>query len=130
MDINLFPLQSFRALYLQFNSLADDDVLIVARSAINYFSTDNNICRDELWMLVTAHMLALRQMIAEGLSPIGVITNATIDKISVSFAPPPISSDWSHWFKITLYGQQFLTLISRCNLAQYQDTQQGKLDNV
>ncbi|MCD4592437.1 DUF4054 domain-containing protein, partial [Proteus mirabilis] len=73
----------------------------------------------ELWMLVVAHMLTLRKMIADDESPTGVVTSVTIDKVSVSFTAPPSGSDWSHWFKMTTFGQQFLALIKRCSVPQY-----------
>lgn len=111
MEASTFPLTSFRVLYPSFNGLSDDDIYIIAQSALNYFSPCRGVCTNELWMLVVAHMLSLRKWIADDESPTGVVTSVTIDKVSVSFSAPPAGSDWSHWFKMTTYGQQFLALI-------------------
>lgn len=119
MEASTFPLQSFRVLRPQFSGVPDDDIYILALSALNYFSSCRGVCTNELWMLVVAHMLDLNQQIAEGAAPTGVVTSVTMDKISVSFSAPPAGSDWSHWFKMTTYGQQFLALIKRCSVPQY-----------
>ena len=57
--------------------------------------------------------------IANGDGIAGAPTSATIGKISVSFAAPTSTSDWSHWLSITPYGQQFLALYRACNTAGY-----------
>ncbi|BBV03797.1 hypothetical protein BML2531_15730 [Providencia rettgeri] len=119
MEASTFPLMSFRVLYPSFNGVSDDDIYTIAQSALNYFSPCRGVCTNELWMLVVAHMLSLRKWIADDESPTGVVTSVTIDKVSVSFSAPPAGSDWSHWFKMTTYGQQFLALIKRCSVPQY-----------
>ncbi|WP_374448617.1 DUF4054 domain-containing protein [Providencia sp.] len=119
MDTSTFPIESFRVLYPQFSGIEKDEILIIAQSALNYFSPCRGVCTNELWMLVVAHMLSLRKMIADDESPTGVVTSVTIDKVSVSFTAPPAGSDWSHWFKMTTYGQQFLALIKRCSVPLY-----------
>lgn len=119
MEASTFPIESFRVLYPQFGSIENDEIIIIAQSALNYFSSCRGVCTNELWMLVVAHMLSLRKMIADDESPTGVVTSVTMDKISVSFSAPPAGSDWSHWFKMTTYGQQFLALIKRCSVPQY-----------
>jgi len=119
MDAGTFPLESFRVLYPQFNDVPADDIFIIAKSATCYFPECQGICTSELWMLVVAHMLMLRQMAAKGESPSGAVTSATIDKVSVSFAAPPTSSNWSHWYNLTPFGQQYLALIKRCSVPRY-----------
>ncbi|MEQ5136687.1 MULTISPECIES: DUF4054 domain-containing protein [Providencia] len=122
MDKHIFPIDQFRILRPQFNALLKDDVLIIAESALHYFPPSSDACFNELWMLVVAHMLDLNQRITEGMAPTGVITNVTMDKVSISFTSPPSGSDWSYWFKMTTYGQQFLALFLRCELTQHADS--------
>ena len=112
-----FPLVSFRAIYKVFGAVPDDEVSAVAQEALNYFSPCRGACTNSAWMLVVAHMLDLNGRIADGESP--TVTSVTIDKVSVSYTAPPASSDWSHWFKMSTYGQQFLALIKRCSVPRY-----------
>lgn len=119
MDPSDFPLVSFRAIYKVFTAVPDDEIFIIAQEALNYFSPCRGVCTNSEWMLVVAHMLDLNSRIADGESPTGVVTSVTIDKVSVSYTAPPAGSDWSHWFKMSTYGQQFLALIKRCSVPRY-----------
>ncbi|MDE9446789.1 DUF4054 domain-containing protein [Xenorhabdus bovienii] len=119
MDASTFPLKSFRVLRPQFNAVPDDEVLIIAESALNYFSPCRGVCTNELWMLVVAHMLDLNQKIAQGESPTGVVTAATIGSVNMSFTAPPVGSNTSHWFNLTPFGQQYLALLNRCGRAPF-----------
>lgn len=60
--------------------------------------------------LMTAHLLALNALIASGQTP-GILTAATIDKISVTIEPPPAANQWQYWLQTTPYGQQLLALL-------------------
>lgn len=119
MDARDFPLESFRVLYPQFASVTNDDIYVIALSALNYFSPCSGVCTNEQWMLVVAHMLYLRQQIADGQASSGAVASATIGSVSVSFSAPPAGSDWSHWFKMSPFGIQLLALIKRCSVARY-----------
>ncbi|HBH7051286.1 TPA: DUF4054 domain-containing protein [Morganella morganii] len=121
MDPSVFPIKSFRIIpsYKRFDSVPDDDVFVIAQEALSYFSLCRVICTNSAWMLVVAHMLDLNSRIDKGESPTGVVTSVTMDKISVSYTAPPAGSDWSHWFKLTPYGQQFLALVKRCSVPRY-----------
>ena len=59
---------------------------------------------------MTAHLVALANLIATGQTP-GIMTGATIDKISVTLEPPPIPNQWQYWLQTTPYGQQLLALL-------------------
>ncbi|MDE1483407.1 DUF4054 domain-containing protein [Xenorhabdus bovienii] len=119
MTPDTFPLKSFRVLYPQFDAVPDDEIFIISQSALNYFSSCRGVCTDELWMLVAAHMLQLRQWIAQGESPTGVVTAATIGSVNVSFTAPPVGSNTSHWFNLPPFGQQYLALLNRCGRAPF-----------
>lgn len=60
--------------------------------------------------LMTAHLLALNNLIAAGQTP-GIMTAATIDKISVAVQPPPSTNNWQYWLNETPYGRQLLALL-------------------
>ncbi|WP_340610874.1 DUF4054 domain-containing protein [Xenorhabdus bharatensis] len=117
MNTDTFPLKAFRVLYPQFDAQPDEELEIIAQSARHYFSPCRGVCTDELWILVVAHMLQLRQLMAQGESPTSVVTAATIGSVNVSFTAPPVGSNTSHWFNLTPFGQQYLALLNRCGRA-------------
>jgi hypothetical protein len=61
--------------------------------------------------LMCAHLVALSVIVAAGQIP-GVVTQATIDKISVSLQEPPKPNQWQWWLNQTPYGQQLLALLA------------------
>lgn len=62
--------------------------------------------------LMTAHIAALGVMIADGNGQVpGMVTGATIDKVSVTLEPPPFESQFQWWLNLTPYGQQLLALL-------------------
>lgn len=60
--------------------------------------------------LMTAHLLYLSDLVASGDTP-GILTGATIDKISVTLQPPPETNNWQYWLNQSPYGQQLLALL-------------------
>lgn len=68
-------------------------------------------CREQALMLMVAHMAAINDLIAQGVTP-GMVTSASIDKVSVSVSPPPVDSEFSWWLSLTPYGQQLNALLS------------------
>lgn len=65
---------------------------------------------------MTAHLMALQCIISAGgtyTGQGGVTTAATIDKVSVTLAPPPYgTSAWRFWLNTTPYGQALLALLT------------------
>jgi len=59
---------------------------------------------------MAAHLVALSAQISSG-SQGGIVTSATIDKISVAIQPPPETNQWQWWLNQTPYGQQLLALL-------------------
>jgi hypothetical protein len=68
--------------------------------------------------LMTAHLVFLASLIASGNTP-GVMTGATIDKISVTLEPPPSSNNWQYWLNQSPYGQQLLALLSVASVGGF-----------
>lgn len=59
---------------------------------------------------MTAHLVYLNNLAATG-EDSGVITGATIDKISVQLEPPPEANQWQWWLNQSPYGKQLLALL-------------------
>jgi hypothetical protein len=73
--------------------LLSDDPL---QSALNY---------------MTAHLLQLSVMAQSGITP-GIVTNATVDKVAVSIAEPPVKNAWGWWLALTPYGAALWALLT------------------
>lgn len=63
--------------------------------------------------LMTAHLMAINVLLAAGggSGGVGVGTQATIEKVSVSYAPPPFKNGWQYWLSTTPYGAQLWALL-------------------
>lgn len=64
----------------------------------------------QLLYLMTAHLAALNRFVATGQAA-GIMTNATVDKVTVTLAPPPAINQWQYWLQSTPYGQQLFALL-------------------
>lgn len=114
-----FDVASFR---LQFPAFADPVVFPDARlqmywdMATAYVSDVGNYGwlqgtqRQLVLNMMTAHLTALSVIVAAGEVP-GVVTSATIDKITVTLQAPPEPNQWQWWLNQTPYGQQMLALL-------------------
>lgn len=60
--------------------------------------------------LMTAHLVYLSDLLASGETPY-VLTNATIDKITVGVQPPPIKDQFQWWLQTSPYGQAVYALL-------------------
>ena len=67
---------------------------------------------------MTAHLLYLGGQVAQGNTP-GVMTGATIDKISVTLEPPPAPNQWQYWLNQSPYGQQLLALLQVASVGGF-----------
>ncbi|HAK2207995.1 TPA: DUF4054 domain-containing protein [Salmonella enterica] len=66
--------------------------------------------------LMTAHLMALSAVSSSGAEQVagagGIVTGATIDKVSVTLAAPPSATDeWEYWLSLTPFGQRLLALL-------------------
>lgn len=66
--------------------------------------------RRQCLYLMTAHLAAISRLISDNQAT-GVVTSATVDKVSVSLQPPPAPNQWQYWLNSTPYGQQLLALL-------------------
>lgn len=77
-------------------------------------------CRETMQYLMLAHLLQLSVIIGAGgtnSGAAGVITMSKVDKVSVTLAPPPVTSGWDWWLAGTPYGMQLLALLSTCGVG-------------
>lgn len=115
-----FPLEKFRLLYPQFAEVSDETVEAQAEMALCFAGARGCSCSSQMWMLLTAHLLQLAaNMAANGGGVSGPVTSSSIGKVSVSFAAPPVGTDWNYWLSLSPYGTQFAALYQACNTASY-----------
>lgn len=64
--------------------------------------------------LMTAHLMQINVLVAAGgtAGAGGVLTGATIDKVTVTIAPPPFKNGWQWWLAQTPYGAQLWALLT------------------
>ena len=60
--------------------------------------------------LMTAHLIYLEQLILSGNTG-GVVSAASIDKVSVSLTPPPIKKQLDWWLNQSPHGQRLLVIL-------------------
>jgi Protein of unknown function (DUF4054) len=68
--------------------------------------------------LMTAHLVYLSGAISAGDTP-GVLTGATIDKVSITLQPPPQPNQWTYWLNQSPYGQQLLALLQVASVGGF-----------
>jgi hypothetical protein len=122
----LLVVATFRALFPEFASVEayPDEALQIRwdAEAVAYVSDENcgdlrDAKRAYAIQLMLAHLLRLSKLAAaegtDGPAVAGVVTGATIDKISVTLAPPPTRDAWGYWLAQTSYGGQLSAFLSR-----------------
>ena len=109
----------FRTLYPEFADPVKYPDAVLADTldlATCYISTRNygalqDKCRKRAIYLLTAHLQTLKDMIAAGKTQVTVTSGASIDKVSVTLAMPPMNSQTQWWFNISAYGSSLLGLL-------------------
>jgi hypothetical protein len=61
--------------------------------------------------LMVAHLAYTNAQVLAGNGATGVVTGASIDKVSVSLQAPPTKNAWQAWLATTPYGMQLWALI-------------------
>lgn len=92
-----------------------EDIELYINRALLYISPFSALCRDKkqyVVFLITAHLLALQDNINNGENTGGLQTSASIDKVSVSVAPPLFSDGYEYFYNQTVYGQQLLAFFN------------------
>lgn len=61
--------------------------------------------------LLMAHLQTLKDMIAKGKTQVTVTSGASIDKVNITLAMPPMDTQSQWWFNISTYGSSLWTLL-------------------
>lgn len=75
-------------------------------------------CRLRALNLMTAHLLAISDLIAEGRGS-DFVVSSSVGSVSVSVQPPPGTSQWAWWLSTTPYGQQLQALLSVAGIGGF-----------
>lgn len=118
MSAITFTPSTFRVLFPQFaDAVAFPDVVLSANfdMATGYVSPDiygdmPSGARVQALNLMTAHLMALRALVAAG-SQGGIVQSSTVGDVSVTLQPPPVRSQWAWWLNQTPYGAQLVALL-------------------
>ena len=109
MNCPEYTAQVFISQFPEFENADNIDLYI--NRALLYFDRHCAFCKERKQyavFLLAAHFLALQDNINNGESAGGLQTGASIDKVSVSVAPPPYSDSADYFFNQTVYGQELL----------------------
>lgn len=60
---------------------------------------------------LTAHLMWSSVLLAQGQTTVAVVSGATIDKVTVTLAPPPFKDGWQWWLSSTPYGAALWALL-------------------
>lgn len=121
MATHTFDAAAFRTMFPMFASTTiypDATLSMWWTMATCAMSPDDNCviradCLQTALYLMTAHIgMTLTQIACGGNTATGVLTSATIDKVSVSYQPPPFKTGWQAWLARTPFGQQLWALLS------------------
>lgn len=112
MNCPEYTAQVFISQFPEFENADNIDLYI--NRALLYISPWSAFCKDRkqyVVFLLAAHLLALQNNINNGETTGGLQTGASIDKVSVSVAPPPFSDGFEYWLSQTVYGQTLLAFL-------------------
>lgn len=103
----------FKKNFPEFESCEDVELCILRAEC--YVSPDNSKLEKSKWKLAvylfTAHLLTLQSSIRDGQLQGGIVVSSSIDKVSVSMAPPQIKGSFEYWLGQTQYGIELLALL-------------------
>ncbi|CNH75861.1 Uncharacterised protein [Yersinia pseudotuberculosis] len=93
------------------------DGLILHQSAmaqcfISVGPTLRGDCYQMAIYLMTAHLVWSDYLIRQGQTTAGIVTGATVSKVSVSITPPPSGSAWQFWLSTSPYGLQLWAFLN------------------
>lgn len=68
-------------------------------------------CSDQLYYLLTAHLLYERAAVAAGSWSGGIVSSSSVGGVSVSIQTAPVHSAWQSWLAGSPYGMQLWALL-------------------
>lgn len=120
MSVIVLNIPDFRAAFPAFSDQGkyDDDRLEAYFTASSsYISTTDygSLCGDSrvrALYLMMAHLMDLAAQAASG-DPAGIVTSASVDKVSITVQPAPAKTQWQWWLSLTPYGAELWALLSQ-----------------
>lgn len=123
MAEHTFDIAAFRLLYPAFSNATNfPDAYLQAQwdaATVHISKYDGPLWGGEQLQLalnlMTAHLLQLNVQIQNGgpTPTVGVLQSATVDKVTVSNTPPPVTTGLRYWLATTPYGLQLWALLRR-----------------
>lgn len=97
-----------------------DDVLTnIIETATCYITAKNigplrNTCRVQAICLMAAHLLTLRDRMAQGgnSGATGTVASSSVGNVSISLVQPPSQTQYDYWMNLTGYGAELLRLLA------------------
>jgi hypothetical protein len=121
----VFDIAEFRIKYSIFDGISDSVVLRAFDSAEMFISNNTSCYLDEnrlkyVLYLMTAHILQIGIYTASNRGgTAGIVSSASIDKISVSFESRISKSAFQYFLNKTIYGEEILALFSLWSAGGY-----------
>ena len=118
----MFDLVRFRQDFPEFDMESDESIQRYYQQATCQISPVESMCLNGDCLilainLMTAHLCNLVQLRRTG-KQAGIVTSATVGRVSVSQEPPPYgTSQWSWWLNGTPYGAEFAALLDSLSEA-------------
>lgn len=112
-----FDYDAFIAQVPQYATIPEDTLQLYWNGAINYVSDIGNFgavqgtTRQYALNWMTAHLIWISNVATANRVP-GLVVGATVDKVNVTLAPPPLPNQWQWWLNLSPYGQQLLALLN------------------
>lgn len=109
---------TFRTMFPEFaNDTAYPDATVTMNwnIATSYISAEDygwlsGDARSNALYFLSAHITKLGALIVKGQNP-ALVSQTSIDKVSVTTTPPPLKSQFDWWLSLTSYGAQLLALL-------------------
>lgn len=106
----IFTQDEFKTMFPEFSNVSEAYLELMSEQAECFVNKCQCKCGKLILMLMTAHLLFIFKNTEED-SLNGVITNATIDKVSVALKTLDTQDSWVFWLNQSTYGQTLLALI-------------------
>lgn len=73
-----------------------------------------DMCRVQAICLMAAHLLTLRDRMAQGgnTGTVGTVASSSVGNVSVSMVQPPNQTQYEYWMNLTGYGAELLRLLA------------------
>lgn len=121
----ILDISAFRAAFPAFaNETTYPDALLNAKMIIAQCYIEDNSCtfddscRQYVYQLMVAHLLAIGNMVTAG-TITRQVASATEGPVTVSFSDPPNTSNFIYWLMTTPYGVELAALLSLNAVGNY-----------